>query len=133
MNPDKVDAVEAVKELTEGRGADYVFITVGSAKAVEQGAAMTGQCGTTVIVGLPKMGDMVTFSPFHFIFAERTLTGSFMGTTLLNTEIPKLVALYQAGILKLDELITGHYPLDQINEAIDSVVHGKALRNIIMF
>ena len=68
-----------------------------------------------------------------FIMHERVLTGSFMGTTQLQTEIPKLVALYQAGILKLDELITAHYPLDKINEAIESVVKGAALRNIITF
>lgn len=133
VNPGKTDAVEAVKELTDGRGADYVFITVGNAKAVEQGAAMTAIRGMTVIVGLPKSDDTITFSPFHFIFGERTVTGSFMGTTLLKTEIPKMVALYKAGVLKLDELITAHYPLDQINEAIDAVVQGKALRNIIVF
>ena len=44
-----------------------------------------------------------------------------------------MVDMYQAGILKLDELITGRYPLEQINEAIESVLEGKALRNVIMF
>lgn len=64
---------------------------------------------------------------------ERTLTGSYMGTTHLETEVPKLVNLYQEGILKLDELITARYTLDQINEAIESVEKGKALRNVITF
>jgi S-(hydroxymethyl)glutathione dehydrogenase/alcohol dehydrogenase len=56
-----------------------------------------------------------------------------MGTTQLHTEIPKLVELYKAGILKLDELITARYPLAKINEAIELVEKGKALRNVITF
>ena len=133
INPGKADAAKVVRELTGGRGADYVFITVGNARAVEQGAAMSSPCGMTVLVGLPKMSDTITFSPFPFIMGERVVTGSFMGTTQLQTEIPKLVALYKAGVLKLDELITGRYSLEQINESIGSVTEGKALRNVIMF
>ena len=64
---------------------------------------------------------------------ERVLTGSFMGTTQLHTDIPKLVTLYKAGMLKLDELITARYPLEKINEAIEAVERGEALRNVIMF
>ena len=56
-----------------------------------------------------------------------------MGTTNLSVDIPKLVALYKAGVLKLDELITNRYPLDKINEAIESTKKGEALRNIIVF
>ncbi len=133
VNSKKVDAVAAVKELTGGWGADYVFVTVGSAAAAEQGVAMTAPRGTTVIVGLPKFSDTIKFSPYPFIMDERVLTGSFMGTTQLQTEIPRLVELYKAGVLKLDELITGRYPLAKINEAIDEVLAGKALRNVIMF
>jgi S-(hydroxymethyl)glutathione dehydrogenase/alcohol dehydrogenase len=133
INSGKVDAIKAVKELTEGRGADYVFITVGNAKAIEQGAVITKPGGMTVMVGLPNMNDTITFSPFPFIIGERIVTGSYMGTTQLHTEIPKLVELYKSGILKLDELITDHYPLEKINEAIEAVEKGKALRNIITF
>jgi Zn-dependent alcohol dehydrogenase len=133
VNPSKVDAVAAVKELTGERGADFIFVTVGNTAAVMQGFAMSAPRGMTVMVGLPKFSDTLTFSPFPFIMDERVLTGSFMGTTQLQTEIPKLVELYQAGVLKLDELITGRYPLDKINQAIDEVLAGKALRNVIVF
>jgi S-(hydroxymethyl)glutathione dehydrogenase/alcohol dehydrogenase len=133
VNAGRDDAIDAVKQLTSGRGADYVFITVGSTAAMQQGFSMSGPRGMTVMVGLPRMGDDLVFSPWTFIKDERTLTGSYMGTTRLQVEIPQLVALYQAGILKLDELITGRYPLEQINEAIESVLRGDALRNVIMF
>ncbi|MDD5338316.1 MAG: Zn-dependent alcohol dehydrogenase [Dehalococcoidales bacterium] len=132
VNSSKVDPVEAVQKIT-GEGADYVFVTVGNTKAFTQGFNMSSPCGTTVLVGLAKFDAMAEFSPFLITRFERTVTGSFMGTTQLQTEIPKLVKLYQAGILKLDELITHRFPLEKINEAIDEVVQGKALRNIIVF
>lgn len=125
------DPVKAVRQLTSGRGADYVIVTVGITAAVRQGFSMAGRGGTTVIVGLAT--EPVSASPMEFIDGEKILTGSFMGTTRLSVDVPKLVALYQAGHLKLDELITARYPLDQINKAIDSVVKGEALRNVIVF
>ncbi len=133
INSSKVDARKSVRELTGGEGADYVFVTVGSAEVVQQGFAMSAPRGMTVIVGIPNFQDKISFTPFFFIGGERVLTGSFMGTTQLQTEIPKLVELYKAGVLKLDELITARYPLDKINEAIEEVVQGKALRNVITF
>ncbi len=131
VNAAKKDAVEAVREITGG--AEYVFVTVGNADAILQGFAMLRPGGMTVVVGLPKATDTITLSPLMFIKDEKTLTASYMGSTELQTDIPKMIELYRAGILKLDELITGRYSLDQINEAIDSVVQGKALRNVIMF
>jgi len=131
VNAAKKDAVETVREITGG--AEYVFVTVGNADAILQGFAMLRPGGMTVVVGLPKATDTITLSPLMFIKDEKTLTASYMGSTELQTDIPKMIELYKAGILKLDELITGRYPLDQINEAIDSVVKGKALRNVIMF
>jgi S-(hydroxymethyl)glutathione dehydrogenase/alcohol dehydrogenase len=130
VNASKVDAIKEVQALTEG-GADFAFVTVGNVAAINQGLSMTGPRGMTVIVGLA--GDILQVPPFIFIKDERVLTGSYMGTTQYQTEIPKLVALYKAGILKLDELITHRFPLEKINEAVDEVVKGKALRNIIMF
>lgn len=133
VNAKSTDPIKAVKELTAGRGADYVFITVGSCDAVKQGISMCGPRGTTIAIGLPPVQQTMTMSPHEFIRFEKTLTGSYMGTTRLKVDIPDLVKFYKAGMLKLDELITGRYPLDQINEAIDSVVRGEALRNVIVF
>ncbi len=69
----------------------------------------------------------------EFIRPEKTLTGGFMGSPNLKSDIPRLITLYQSGIIKLDELITGRYPLERINEAIESVEKGEALRNVIVF
>ena len=124
---------EIVKELTSSRGADYVFVTVGNIAAVRQGFSMLGPRGTAVIVGLVAPSETVSFTAFDFLRGEKTLTGSSMGSTNLKVDIPNLVKLYQSGQLKLDELITGRYPLEQINEAIVSTEKGEGLRNVIMF
>jgi len=124
----------AVRELTAGRGIDYAFVTVGSPIAVTQGFKMIGPEGTLVIVGLPAADATVTFPVTHFIWGgPRRIMGSFMGSTRLSVDIPRLVTLYQHGQLKLDELITARYPLEQINEAIEVVEQGEALRNVIIF
>ena len=133
VNAKDPDAVDQVKKLTEGRGADYVFITVGNVGAIRQGFSMSGIRGMTVIIGLPQMKDMMSFSPFEFITSERILTGGFMGSTNLKIDIPMLVKLYQAGKLKLDELITGRYPFEKVNEALQSTESGEAIRNVLMF
>jgi S-(hydroxymethyl)glutathione dehydrogenase/alcohol dehydrogenase len=133
INSAKEDPLEAVKKLTSGRGAEYVFITVGSVAAIRQGFTMSGRRGMTVIVGIPSRKDSPALSPFEFIGTERVLTGCNMGSTNMRVHIPLLIELYRAGKLKLDELITGRYPLERVNEAIESVERGEALRNVIVF
>jgi S-(hydroxymethyl)glutathione dehydrogenase / alcohol dehydrogenase len=134
VNAKRDDAIEAVKKLTSGRGADYVFVTGGGASTVNQGYAMAGKRGTLVLIALPSGKDTPVY-PFlpEFIGTEKTIVGSFFGSANLKVDIPNLVALYQAGRLKLDELISGRYPLEKINEAIEAVEQGKALRNVIVF
>ena len=131
VNASDKDAIKQVQALTAGRGADNVIITVGSTAAIQQGYAMAGPRGTIVVVGLAPRGETLTLPTFFG--GEKTVTSSSMGTTNLAVDVPKLVTLYQNKKLKLDELITKRYPLEQINEAITAVVQGEALRNIITF
>ena len=131
VNGKQTDPVQAVRDMTGGRGADYVFVTVGATAAVRQALSMLGRRGMAVIVGLATQD--LTSNPMEYIDGEKMLTGSFMGSTNLAVDVPKMVALYKAGVLRLDELITGRYPLARINEAIESVQKGEALRNVIMF
>lgn len=131
VRADAKDAVKQVQQLTSGRGADSVLVTVGSTSAIQQGYEMSGPRGLVVVVGLAPRNEKLTLPVFFG--GERMVTSSSMGTTLLSTDVPKLVALYQAGKLKLDELITKRYSLKQINQAITAVERGEALRNVIMF
>jgi Zn-dependent alcohol dehydrogenase len=131
LKADDKDIITKVQNLTFGRGADYVFVTVGNTAAVKQGFMMSGPRGMTVVAGLPPKGETIALPPF--LAGERMFTSGSMGSTKLSADIPKLVALYRTGRLKLDELITERYPLERINEAIESVEKGEALRNVIIF
>ncbi len=126
-------AVEMVKEMTSGRGADYVFVAVGSSAAVTLGFDLIRKRGTVVIVGIPKSGTTAPLPIGQIAVREQKVIGSLMGSTQLCVDIPRLVKLYQSGRLKLDELITARYPLERINEAIEATERGEALRNVIMF
>jgi S-(hydroxymethyl)glutathione dehydrogenase / alcohol dehydrogenase len=133
VNAKNDDAVEAVKKLTSGRGAESTFVTVGSVAALKQGFQMTGPRGTAYVVGLPPVKDVFSIMPMEFVRFEKSISGGFMGSTNPPVDIPKLIALYQEGTLKLDELISGHYPLERINQAIESSEKGADLRNVISF
>lgn len=132
VNAAQTDAVQAVKELNDGKGVDYAFVTVGNANAVNQAFAMIRSGGSVIVVGLPE-ADATASINIHKLIGERHIVGSPMGSTRLSVDVPRLVELYQQGRLKLDELITRRYGLDQINEAIASMERGEALRNVIMF
>ncbi|MFC4272894.1 zinc-binding dehydrogenase [Sneathiella chungangensis] len=133
VNPLANDAADQIRSLTRGRGADYVFVAAGSPKAFEQGLDLLAPSGTLVIVGMPPTGQKIAVEAGNIAGSGQKILGSKMGSTRLRIDIPKLVALYEAGNLKLDELITGRYPLEQINQAIDEVRADKALRNVIIF
>ena len=133
VNARNEDVVEVVKKLTDGRGVDYAFATVGSPAAITQALEIVHVGGTTVIVGMPSLNDALFSVNAHEITYGRRVLGSNMGSTRLLVDVPRLVDLYREGRLKLDELITGRYPLEKINEAIDSMERGEALRNVIVF
>jgi S-(hydroxymethyl)glutathione dehydrogenase / alcohol dehydrogenase len=131
VNGSSVDPVEAVKEITGGRGVDFALIMVGAIQAVRQAASMLGPRGTAIVVGIME-GDLSNFTAREFI-GEKMLTGSMLGSTRLQLDVPRYVEIYRAGRLKLDELVTACYPLEQVNEAVASSKAGAALRNVITF
>ncbi len=133
INPIEENPIDIVQEITGKSGADFVFVAAGSPKAFEQGLELLSVSGTLVIVGMPPTGEKIGLEVGNIAGAGQKILGSKMGSTRLRVDIPKLVSLYEQGQLKLDELITGRYSLDQINEAIDEVKADRALRNVIVF
>lgn len=127
------DIGEKVQSLTHGRGADFVFVTVGSEKAMQQGMGLVRRAGTVVLVGMPGSGAMLEIEAVDLANDSLIVMGSKMGSTRLRVDVPKLLALYKDGRLKLDELVTGRFPLERINEAIAHTKDGDAIRNVITF
>ncbi len=126
------DPVKKVHEITYGRGADFVIIAVAGIDILRQGFMMSERAGTTVIIGHGHGEQLAAFTPTDFMMGKK-LTGSAMGAVKLRTDVPRLIELYRAGRIKLDELVSGHYPFEQINEAIKSSEQGEVIRNVLMF
>lgn len=132
LRADLEDLVGEVRRLTGG-GADHVFVTVGVPTAARLGFSLLGPRGTLVIVGIPASGARLDVPVDIFTFDERQVTGTSMGSTRLEADVPRLVNLYKAGRLKLDELVTETYPFERINEALDAAASGRGLRRVLLF
>ena len=127
-----VDPIAEVRNLTDGRGPDFVFVTVGAVAAIEQAIEMTRNGGTVVVVGMTKAGDHAQIETSGFAGNGKHVIGSFLGSTDLVRDVPRMAAAYRRGELKLDELISGRYSLEQINDAIESTKAGGARRNMVI-
>src|SRR5262249_14398427 len=110
------DVKGIVRALTGGRGADYVFVTVGSPAAVSQALTLARRGGTVVLVGMPAAGATAPVLIGDFAGNGLRLVGSNMGSTRLGVDGPRLAPRYQEKRLQLDGLITARYPLGQINK-----------------
>ena len=124
-------ATQTTMDPKSVRGIDYAFVTVGNPSAVVDAMRMIRRGGTVVVVGMPGVRDTAPIRVFDLVWSEQRLLGSRMGSTHLQQDVPRLVDLYLGGRLKLDELITARYALDDINDAISSMQRGEALRNVI--
>lgn len=122
----------AVLELTDGQGADYVFVTVGVISAYQGAPALAARGGMVVMVGMPPSGARMEVEPVIVAATAQTLKGSFMGGTVVQRDIPYLVDLWRQGRLKLEDLITARYRFDQINEAIAAARSAAVRRNVII-
>ncbi len=133
FDPRDGDVAARIKEINGGRLADWVFVTVGAKAAFDQANGLMKRGGGVVVVGMPANGVMGSYDPGWLASDGQKIIGSKMGSARIRIDIPRIVDLYRQGRLKLDELITGRYPLEEINEAIASVARGEALRNVIVF
>jgi Zn-dependent alcohol dehydrogenase len=121
----------AVKELTDGRGADYVFDTVANPATVAQALALSRKGGTIVLTGLAKLDARASLPIFPFVMQEKRLIGSVYGSGQPLSDIVKLAELYLSGKLKLRELVAARYNLDQVNQALSALSGGTVARGII--
>lgn len=132
VNAQREDPIEAVRRYTGGRGADYAFEVVGYSKTIEQAYAMVRRGGTAVVVGFGADDDFVHL-PASLMRDGKSLVGCFYGSVQPHVDIPRYVDLYLAGRVKLDELISRRYRLEEINQAFDALRAGEVARSVIVF
>jgi len=133
VNASSGDPVAEVRALTGGRGVDYAFEVIGLPKTMRQAYDCLAKRGLAVVVGVAPMTTEVSVPVMSLVFEERVLTGSIYGSSRPSIDIPKLIALYRSGKLKLDELLTRTYPFEQINEAYAALERGEVARSVVTF
>lgn len=129
VNAGEGDPVEQVKALTDG-GVEYAFEAIGLKQTSRQAYDMTRRGGTAVIVGMVPPTDTIDV-PGMIWLDEKTLKGSFYGSARFHVDVPRILALYRAGKLDLDRLVTRRFPLDEINEAFDALKSGEVARSVL--
>jgi Zn-dependent alcohol dehydrogenase len=132
LDPTTDDVVAKAHELTDGIGVDYAFDALGRSTLITTGLDATRKGGTTVLVGVAPIDDPLTLPITAVIAAtEKKLVGCLLGSSNSLHEIPRLIALWRAGRIDLEGLITGRRPLDEINEALDDLRQAKGIRTIL--
>lgn len=131
INAADPDAIEKVRDITRG-GVEHALEMAGSAKALELAYLITRRGGTTTTAGLANHQHTFAVSPSRLVAEERTLKGSYIGSCVPTRDIPRFVALYEAGKLPVDALLTSTGKLDDINEGFDALASGKAIRHVLL-
>ncbi|MBM7335254.1 zinc-dependent alcohol dehydrogenase family protein [Alloalcanivorax marinus] len=132
VNSGDEDAVEQVKAISGG-GVDIAAEFAGVGPALEFAFAATGKGGKTVTAGLPHPKTRLAVSPVQLVAEERSLMGSYLGGHVPALDIPEYVALYQAGRLPVDKLLTHRLKLEDINDGFERLAKGEAIRQVVVF
>ncbi len=126
------DPTKDIKKLTGG-GPDYAFECVGSGELIANAYKAVRRGGKAVVVGVARPTDATTFRPMTMVFEEKTLQGSYFGSCVPRIDFPRMLHLYMAGKLKLDELITRRYAIDEAPQAFADLESGRNARGVIVF
>lgn len=125
-------ARQVIREATGRKGVSHALVTVGSAPAISSALRYIEMGGELVIVGMPASNNEIEIDPVIIAAAGHRIIGSKMGTSQIRRDIPQLIEWYREGKLKLDELVSGTYALDEINTAIEDVGGGSTIRNVVV-
>ena len=132
VNARDANAAEQVRDITGG-GVDFAFEMAGAVRAMELAYKITRRGGMTVTAGLPPPGAALALPLVQLVAEERTVKGSYIGTCVPTRDIPRYIALYRAGKLPVDRLMSGKLTLDEINTGFDRLHEGVAVRQVIEF
>jgi S-(hydroxymethyl)glutathione dehydrogenase/alcohol dehydrogenase len=124
------DTARRVRQLTDG-GVDFAFEAIGSAETIRSAWDALRPGGTAVVVGIPPKGAVVEIDTWGFI-NEKSLKGCFLGSARIEEDIPRLVDLYAAGKVRLDELVTDRIALADLPTAFERLRAGEVVRQLVV-
>ena len=133
LNASRDKVVDQVRALTGGRGVDYAFDAIGGEATTLQILEAIRNGGTAVIVGMAAMNVRAPITPYAMALQEKTLKGTMYGSVRPNLDFPKLCDLYLDGRLKIDQLISRTWTLDEINEGFAAMRGGQVARGVVVF
>lgn len=134
--PTMAEAIAPMIDLTYGLMADKTIIAVGEIRGemIEEAMTLTAKTGTCVVTGMGAMTDVdVKLNLFLFTMLQKTLKGNIFGGGSSHVETPRLVGLYKSGLLKVDEMVTSTYRLEDINDGYQDMLDGKNIRGVIKY
>ena len=131
VNAGNCDAVGEVQELTKG-GCDYTFEAIGLKATAEQAFKMLGAGGTATVIGMIPVGTMIEIHGAELL-SEKKIQGSNMGSNRFRVDMPRFVDVYLSGKLHLDQMISKHIKLEDVNDALQALKTGQEARHVIMF
>jgi S-(hydroxymethyl)glutathione dehydrogenase/alcohol dehydrogenase len=130
------EAAEIARGFTNGQGADAAIVAVGvtTGEHVGQAYQTIRKGGTVVVTGIGNIKEIgIPIPPGELTLSQKRIQGSLFGATSGNVDIPRQLAMYQAGQLKLDELITTTYTLDQVAQGYDDMHAGRNIRGVVVY
>ncbi|MDJ1372574.1 MULTISPECIES: Zn-dependent alcohol dehydrogenase [Microbacteriaceae] len=131
VNSREVDAVQTVKDLTGGLGADFVFDFVGAPGVTRSGFDMLAAGGGLYLIGVLDPANSIEVSSFELLGARKRIEGVYMGSTNPKRDIPMIAELYLQGRYKLDELVSKEISIDEVQEGYASLRDPKINRVVI--
>lgn len=132
VDPSEEDAVASVMELTGGIGVDYAFDATGRTTAIRDAFGMTRRGGRTILVGIPRPAEAVPWTLAEHFYDGKTVTGCIFGAANLVRDLPRLIALVEAGLFDLAPLVSNRISLEEINDAIAAMAEGRVIRTVIV-
>jgi len=130
LSPD--EAGEALANLFPDSGPDVVIETVGKAAVLAAAYAAARRGGRIVTVGLPNAAERLDLQALSLVAEGKTLIGSYMGSAIPSRDIPRYIALWKAGSMPVERLLTSVHRLDEINTLLDTLARGEAIRQIMV-
>ena len=132
INASDGDPIPEIFDLTDGLGAHYAFEVIGTKQTYEQAVKAVRKRGKAIWIGAPPL-EPLSLDAGVIFWGEKIVMGSNYGSARPRYDMPRLLSLYQAGRLKLDELVTRTYALEAVNEAFDDMLKGEVARGLIRF
>jgi S-(hydroxymethyl)glutathione dehydrogenase/alcohol dehydrogenase len=133
INPGRENLPEKVNSITSGFGVDYAFEVIGTPKTAQMTFDIIRRGGAAVIVGIAGAQDTIPLPLLQVAGMEKRILGCYYGSANLMADLKILLDLYKKGRIKVRELITKYYPLEEINKGFEDLKSGENARGVIKY